>query len=43
MAVEETIAAILVKLGRRYEIGAISGRFGFAAPSIDVASRLSAN
>jgi hypothetical protein len=43
MAVEETIAAIVVNLGRRRENSAISGRFGFAAPSVDVASRLSAN
>jgi hypothetical protein len=43
MAVEETIAAIVVNLGRRRKNSAISGRFGFAAPSVDVASRLSAN
>jgi hypothetical protein len=34
---------MLVKLGRRSENGAISGRFGFAAHSNEVASRPSAN
>jgi hypothetical protein len=43
MAVQETIPAILVNLGRRRENSTISGTFGFAAHSIDVASRPSAN
>jgi len=43
MAVHETTLAILVNVGRRRENSTISGTFDFAAHSIDVASRPSAN
>ena len=42
-AVRKAVLAIPVKPGRQREKCAISGRFGFATHSIDVASRPSAN